>query len=79
MTTLILELPDEKAIFLERKAEEFGCSINDIMVQLLDNLSEEEDFDIGNYAFYTFKPIKGSGQGITDLATNHDKYLYGEK
>jgi len=79
MTTVTLELPEEKAIFLEKKAEEFGCSISDVMVQLLDNLSEEEDFDVENDAFYTFKPIRGSGQGITDLATNHDKYLYGEE
>jgi len=79
MTTVTLELPEEKAMFLEKKAEEFRCSIGDLVAKLLDNLSEEEDFNVENDAFYTFKPIKGSGQGITDLAENHDKYLYGEK
>ena len=79
MTTVTLELPEEKAMFLEKKAEELGRSIGDVVAKLLDNLFEEEDFDVENDAFYTFKPIKGSGQGITDLATNHDKYLYGEK
>ena len=74
MTTVTLELPEEKAMFLEKKAEEFS-----VVAKLLDNLSGEEDFDVENDTFYTFKPIKGSGQGITDLAKNHDKYLYGEK
>lgn len=79
MITVTLELPEEKAMFLEKKAEELGRSISDVVAKLLDNLAEEEDFDVENDAFYTFKPIKASGQGITDLAKNHDKYLYGEK
>ena len=79
MTTVTLELPEEKAMFLEKKAEELGRSIGDIVAKLIDNLAEEEDFDVENDVFYTFKPIKYSGQGITDLAENHDKYLYGEK
>ncbi|MBM3236450.1 hypothetical protein FJZ31_09145 [Candidatus Poribacteria bacterium] len=79
MTTVTSELPEEKEMFLEKKAEELGRSIGDIVAKPLDNLAEEEDFDVENDTFYTFKPIKGSGQGVTDLAKNHDKYLYGEK
>ncbi len=78
MTTITLELPEEKSQFLEKKSKELGLSISQLVASFIDNLENEEDFNMKNDPFYTFEPIRGSGQGIKDLASNHDKYLYGE-
>ena len=77
MKTIILELPETKALILEKKAKEFGQSVSEFIASILDNLSDEADFDVTQDAIYNIKPSGNSG--LSDLAKNHDHYLYGAK
>jgi hypothetical protein len=71
-TILTLKLSERKLAILKRKAKEYGKTLEDYLLDLIDR--EEEEIDIKKDSIYN---IKGRDSNApTDLASEHDKYLY---
>ena len=72
MTTL--EIPDDLKIKAEEAATARGLSLDDFIREILEwalSQSEESDPLFSDDAVY-------AGDAPTDLAADHDRYLYGE-
>lgn len=77
MTTLTLKISDKKVHYLKRKAQNKGQTVEEYVVDLIENVVEDDgqEFDVTKDPVYNIKGRDGSAP--KDLASEHDKYLYG--
>lgn len=73
MTTLTLDLSEDKIRNLKKRADKSGKSLEDYIRELIERF-DSPDFDVTEDPIYK---IKGRDtKAPSDLASKHDKYLY---
>ncbi|ETW96045.1 MAG: hypothetical protein ETSY1_28170 [Candidatus Entotheonella factor] len=81
MSTLILELPDEQIQKLDHLAQQKGTSINDVLIEIIHNLTSRGDLpgvnDIIQDPIFNIKAHDIDAP--TDLSQHVDRYLYGKQ
>jgi predicted DNA-binding protein len=76
MTELTIQLSDTSYQRLEKIARRMDKSINTLIDDLINHFSDEEDFDVTQDPVYLMEGFDSDAP--RDLASNLDKYLYGE-